>query len=186
MSGCNTSGRPSKDDSFQNLTVNDTLRIYNLLKSTKAEISRVCALTGQITPLQLSGTLKYTGEGSNALSLFAFPSGTTIQSNQAVISGIDDFWFTSEKINKITFQVDALSAENTDLVVSLMFSENPNSTPTDIITIPLTLTSSTIASDVYVMSDAEIPTGYFLTIRVTSSAQNITSLVVSWTLLVDT
>ena len=182
MSRCNIYGRPPQDNSFQNLTVNDTLRIQNALKSTKAEISRVCALTGQKSPINFSGVLKYTGEGSSALNLFAFPSGTTLRTTQVSPADVGDFWFTSEQINKITFQVDAISTLNTELNVSLMFSETPTCIPVDVITVPLTLTASTIASDIYVISETEIQTGSFITIQVTSTATSITNLEVSWTI----
>jgi hypothetical protein len=57
MSICNL-GRPAKDASFQNLTTNDSVRVNKLLKSTRADLERLCAIDNN-NSITFIGSIEY-------------------------------------------------------------------------------------------------------------------------------
>jgi hypothetical protein len=179
---CNT-GRPPKDDALQNLTVNDTLRVNNLIKATRAEIERLCA-TDELVPLVIGGALTMILDGGDpaALDLSALPSGTSSNIVRSAAATVANLWYTSQDLIISKFQVAAVSADNTTLNVAVGVTSDPAVAPTDVLTVALPLTASTVALDTDVSDTVLIPAGSFVTIHVTSSTTTLEDVRVSWTL----
>ena len=180
---CNT-GRPPKDDAFQNLTVNDTLRVNNLVKTTKAEIDRLCSIDAQSASLILGGSMHFEGASEVGLDLFALPSGPSMRSSVIMVPvAVPDLWYTSEELLVRKFQVSAISVGvDTTLNVSIGVTSNPTVATTDVLTVSLPLTSNTVNLVTDVSGTVIIPTGSFVTVHVTSTSTNLTDIRVSWTM----
>lgn len=177
---CNT-GRPPKDDALQNLTVNDTLRVNNLLKSTKAEIDRLCA-RDQVASLVLGGSVIYSTQEPSAIeNVYALPSGSTILNGQSP-AAVSDLWYTSQDLIIDKFQVAALSPVAGPLNVAVGVTSDPAVSPTDVLTIPFSLSASTVDVETDVSGTVLIPAGSYVVIHVTSTATDLADVRVSWTL----
>jgi hypothetical protein len=177
---CNT-GRPPKDDALQNLTVNDTLRVNNLLKSTKAEIDRLCT-RDQSASLVLAGSLIQSVVQPSLLDLPALPSGSTIRNVPQIVAVVSDFWYTSEDLIIDKFQVAALSTVAGPLNVAVGVTSDPVVLPTDVLTIPFDLSANIVNVQTDVSGTVAIPAGSYVTIHVTSPVTDLSDVRVSWTL----
>lgn len=180
---CNT-GRPPKDDALQNLTVNDTLRVNNLVKAAKAEINTLCARDQDI-PLVLGGSLTYTNDNNTSptLNLFALPSGSTTRTSSSNVAfALSDLWYTSQELSNIKFQVAAVSTLATTLNVSVGVTSNPAVLPANVLTVALPLTANTIGLVTDISNSVVIPAGSFVTVNVSSSGVSVTDVRVTWTL----
>lgn len=178
---CNT-GRPPKDDALQNLTVNDTLRVNNLLKSTKAEIDRLCGRDQSAASVVLAGSLTRSGFLPSLIDLSALPSGSTIRIGTQISAVVSDFWYTSEDLIVDKFQVAAVSTVAGPLNVAVSVTSDPAVLPTDVLTIPFDLSANIVNVQTDVSGTVAIPAGSYVTIHVTSPATDLSDVRVSWTL----
>lgn len=184
---CNT-GRPAKDDALQNLTVNDTLRVNNRVKSTKAEIDRLCSQieTVQNIPTVLAGSLLYVEEGSpNGLELFLLPSGFTLITNPLMNEPpCEALWYTPQDFTVEKLQVSISSSVNATIDVSVGVLSSPTGPITNVST--MTLSASTTATlQTSVPSNIVIPAGSYVTIHISSTSVNLSDVRASWTLHLD-
>lgn len=180
---CNT-GRPPKDDALQNLTINDTLRVNNLIKSTKAEIDRLCP-PNQNVPIVLGGSMYYNPEGSAAIDLKTFPSGLTEHFTSTNSPSVSNFWYTPEDLTVSKFQVAAYANSAVILDVSISTTSDPLSPPVDLLTVQLALngTNNSIQSDD--SGSVVIPAGSYVTIRNVTSTSGPNEIYVSWILMMN-
>jgi hypothetical protein len=77
---CNL-GKPSKDLAFQNVDVNQSVRVNKLLKVTRAEFDRLCAIKDTKAHL-FAGSVEFFGDNVSppvlpfGFTMYALPSGT--------------------------------------------------------------------------------------------------------------
>jgi hypothetical protein len=181
---CNT-GRPPKDDALQNLTVNDTLRVNNLVKSTKAEIDRLCSQieTVQNVPIVLAGSFSYSGQDSeNGFELFLLPSGFTPVTSASIPPSATNLWYTPQDLTVEKLQVSLISTVSSTFDVSVGFFSSPSGPITGVSTIILSVGVSTVELQTSVPSNTVIPAGSYITISVTSGSLDLTGVQASWTL----
>lgn len=201
MSFCNL-GRPPKDAAVQNLTVNQSVHVNNLLKATRAEVDRLCAVKDAANVL--IGSVEYFGEN---LSPSVLPIGFTIYSQPSgsryIGSDITDFTNSNLALTLYT---------DTDLIVrKFQMSVNPELSPelspavqlngclsvgstptllTNLVTLNFTnVSSGSVARETFTGESVVIPANSYYTILVRQSngsvANNINRLRASWTLTLN-
>lgn len=183
---CNT-GRPPKDDALQNLTVNDTLRVNNLIKSTKAEIDRLCSQveTIQNVPIVLAGSLIYTGQSTeDGFNQPLLPSGPTVRTTPNITPPtVETLWYTPQDLTVEKLQVSLISTVGATFDVSVGVLSSPTGPITDLSTITLSVSASTVDLQTSVPSNVVIPAGSYIIIHITSSSlEALTDVRASWTL----
>jgi len=181
---CNT-GRPHKDDALQNLTVNDTLRVNNLVKSTKAEIDRLCSQieTVQNVPIVLAGSFSYAGQDSeNGFDLFLLPSGFTPVTSTSILPSATNLWYTPQGLTVEKLQVSLISTVSSSFGVSVGVSSSPGGPFTEETAMTLSVGASTVELQTSVPSNIVIPAGSYITIIFSSASLDLTGVQASWTL----
>jgi hypothetical protein len=198
MSVCDL-GRPPRDAAVQNLTVNDTVRVNKLLKATKAEIDRLCAVSDN-SATTFVGSFIFSGttvEPNTILdpdyALNVLPTGVTdngsVNTSPAALNLTlyTDVDLVVRKLQAaVTTGSSVPSTNNVDVSVSA------GTTPTSlsaVLTLNLLSTNGAIVRETDISETAIIPAGSYYSVVIsegTGSTQNVvTSLVASWTLVLD-
>ena len=181
---CNT-GRPAKDDALQNLTVNDTLRVNNIVKSTKAEIDRLCSQVESVqnAPIVLAGSFRYLGQESpDGFELFLLPSGFTSRTNPRMTQPpAEVLWYTPQDLTIEKLQVSITSSSNATFVASVSVFSSPTGPSTEVSQMILSA-GVTATLQTSVPSTVVIPAGSYIAIFISSGSTNLSDVRASWSL----
>lgn len=189
MSLCNL-GRPPQDAGLQNLIVNDTLRVNKLLKSTKAEVDRLCAdiaIATSQSPTVFEGS--FTGTGLSDFENYqtwAFPVGSSFVSSYRYTDTPFTFIWTDEALVIDDFRAVATAESGGDIPTPINFTLGIVAVPVigagaEIITIPFTGVTSTPVSQISSAVPVTIPAGSYVSIGINMS-NFLSSFKVSWSI----
>lgn len=123
-------GRPPRDAALQNLTVNNTVRVNKLLKSTKAEIDRFCAESTNDGAITFVGSFQFIGVDESKLnaeySLYLLPSGCQITSSPAKYSlpFLPTVFYTSVDLVVRKFQAAVTTVTSGDVTSNVIVDLN--------------------------------------------------------------
>jgi hypothetical protein len=189
MSVCNL-GRPPQDAGLQNLLVNDTLRVNNLLKATKVDVERLCATVNNPS-VTLVGSHTLSVAPGESFNTFLHPSGHSKSTTTSLASLFTTFW-TDEELVVDDLRAVATTADNGySLAVSIVASDSlatlgtgpfPNGTELGTVTLAnITATPVSGISELSPDAPAIIPAGSYVSI-LASNNTSVSTLNLSWSL----
>lgn len=182
MSTCNT-GRPPADATFQNLVVNDQLRVNNVLKSTKGEIERLCSVLDSVDARQqlpLIGTYLDSRSPTSAplqnISTYLVPVGNTTQAIALPSPTIATMFYTDAELRVDKFQATVIGS-GAQLIPGLTFNVSisvtpniPTPIPSDILTLSIPNVTTTLNQSTNETGTVHIPANSFISIHIDISA----------------
>lgn len=195
MSTCNT-GRPPADATFQNLVVNDQLRVNNVLKSTKGEIERLCSVYAR-QQLPLIGTYLDSRTSLDPpplqnISTYVVPVGNTTQAIALPSPTIASMFYTDAELRVDKFQATVIGA-GAQLIPGLTFNVSisvtqniPTPIPSDILTLSMPNVTTTLKQSTNETGTVHIPANSFISIHIDISAASgeiAPGCMVQWLLL---
>lgn len=196
MSLCDL-GRPPRDAAVENLSVNDTLRVNKLLKVTKAEIDRLCAVDDNNT-ITFTGSFEYFDEQNpqtpiSNYSLWTLPTGAKYVNNSSVSTvgdpALNLTLYTDKELVIEYFQVTSSDYTNPSSTQNINVSVSSGATPasvTDILTLNLLNINPNAARATYEGSNVVIPANSFYSIHLRQGAGSVGGVSIirtSWTLV---
>lgn len=195
MSLCNL-GRPPQDAGLQNLIVNDTLRVNNLLKSVKGEVARLCTENVYVpSSVILTGSSRYIyGPGINGIYLFpsgrdTFQTGSgsnysatlynTMWTDEALI--VEDFRATATGIGNLEPPADFTLNVRLIVAPSITDLNTPWPNGTELLTLTIPDVNTVPQSSINQSVPVTIPAESYVGIRL-DSVQSYLDFDLTWTL----
>jgi hypothetical protein len=180
MSICNLN-RPPTDAVFQNVAVNNQLRVNKILKVTSAEVGRLCSLLNRSQHQQkLVGSYKNTAASPNPVipvlpdgfSTYIFPSGATIENtNTGSNITVNNAFYTDAElsIDKFQITVTGSSTQTTPVTfqVSIGYGPNPSNVgAVDVATLSVSNVTSVPLHATYDSSPVIIPANSYVSVHI--------------------
>lgn len=186
MSTCNF-GRPQTDADFQNMGVNNELRINDTLKATTTEIQQLCSTIDN--SYVMVGSYSFGGSITGSFSTYTLPSGkaseTIVRSSPSVYTS----FYTDRALRVDKFQVTVIgnSQFSTPITVNVSLASGSVTTSmSDVVTLTipdvLPTTAQHATYDVNNTESVVIPANSYVSVHI--ATPNYSIFTMDWSLFI--